>query len=86
MKLKEIYNKKKINKNKKYILPKASAIALPTSPPPAIVISTFSVETVASDGTEYEENRTDIKDRRSNNNCLIFNKKEKPQQLIDQTK
>jgi hypothetical protein len=71
-----------INQIKKMIfVPKASAIALPTSPPPAIVISTFSAGTggfgqswaiVPSDDTEYDENRIDIKDRRSNNNCLIY--------------
>ena len=56
-------------------------MALPTSPPPAMVISTFSAdtggfgqscETVAPDDTEYEENRTDFKDWRSSNSCLIL--------------
>ena len=55
-------------------------MALPTSPPPATVISTFSAGTggfgqswltVAPDDTEYEEYRIDTNERRRDNNCLI---------------
>ena len=55
-------------------------MALPTSPPPAMVISKFSAETggfgqsceiVPRGLIEYEENRNDPNDRRSVSSCFI---------------